>query len=46
MENKVNAQDIIDDARIEEDNLKFFYPEIHKQQKADENLTKCLRELT
>ncbi len=46
MENKEKtAQEIIDESKEGFDFLKSYYPAIFEQKQADENLTKCLREL-
>jgi len=41
----MNAQEFINSAKTDNENLKIFYPTIHKQQLADNNLSKCLRAL-
>jgi len=42
----MNAQEVINQAvDKDEDNMRMFYPNLWKQKKADENLTKCLRDL-
>ena len=43
----MKAEEIINSVEIEKqtDNFEFFYPELFKEKKADENLTKCLKNL-
>lgn len=42
---KMNAQELVSQARTDDENLKIFYPTIHDQKQADNNLSKCLRAL-
>ena len=41
----MKAQEVINsiETKEEEDNLKFFYPEIYKQRQADKNITRILK---
>lgn len=41
----MNAQELINSCKPSKDNMKFFYPDLYKQKKADKNITKCLSEM-
>jgi len=41
----MNAQEVINNCQEQTDWLSVFYPTLWNQQKADENLSKCLKQL-